>query len=313
MEPAIYILAEPKNGLFDGLDPEELSAAHPAWADDARRFGPWSKTVIPDKTAPDAVMSAWRSEAAAGNSASLICGRCLSTMDGLRYLIDALDLSPWESLMATEQKQGRGQRERTWISPPGNLYLSWYWPEPGKIQNAAPGWNPMTSLLAGELTAAALESFGAEVRIKWPNDLLVNNKKVCGILVENRGGRLIVGIGLNLAFAPPKQGLRDMYAVPAASLYESGFKITPLEFWLRLAETGRSRFYHLITTIAPEAFVEILNRRLAWKGDNVTIRKSDGEAYTAKIQGLSQDGGLVISRQGNPEIIYTGSILPKDS
>ncbi|MCF8111617.1 MAG: biotin--[acetyl-CoA-carboxylase] ligase [Desulfobacteraceae bacterium] len=310
MEPGIYILAEAKDGLFDGLDPERLAAAHPAWAVDLRRFGPWSETVICDKTGTGSKMPAWRTEIAAGSSASLICGSCSSTMDGLRCLINAFGLSPWDCLIALQQEKGRGQRERSWISPPGNLYVSWYWPDPGNVEGAAQAWRSMASLMAGLLTAEALESFGVKVRIKWPNDLLVNDRKVCGILVENLSGLLIVGIGLNLAYAPGKEGLRDLVAVPAASLYEAGLEITPLEFWARLAETGRRRFYQLLESISPEIFVKLLNARLAWKGEKVTIRKSPDKAYTAEILGLSADGGLMINREGKSETIYTGSIFP---
>ncbi|MFW5931439.1 MAG: biotin--[acetyl-CoA-carboxylase] ligase, partial [Desulfosalsimonas sp.] len=209
--------------------------------------------------------------------------------------------------------KGRGQRDRSWLSPPGNLYVSWYWPDPGKTEDAAPGWQALASLMAGLLTAEALESFGLKVRIKWPNDLLVNDRKVCGILVENRGGHLIVGIGLNLAHAPGKEGLRDPFAVPAASLKDAGFEITPLKFWSRLAETGRRRFYQLVGSVSPETFVELLHGRLAWKGEQVTIRKSPDEAYTAEILGLSPDGGLVITREKGTETIYTGSILPVEA
>ncbi|MFW6010922.1 MAG: biotin--[acetyl-CoA-carboxylase] ligase [Desulfosalsimonas sp.] len=314
MEPGIYILAEAGNSLFEGLNPEGLSACHPAWADDVKRFGPWSESVIHPGTGCSGLkITAWRSGTAAGDSASLICGRCSSTMDCLRFLIDSLGLSPWDCMIASEQKKGRGQRDRSWLSPPGNLYVSWYWPDPGKKEGAAPGWQAMASLMAGLITAETLESFGLKVRIKWPNDLLVNDRKVCGILVENRGGHLIVGIGLNLAHAPKKEGLRDPFAVPAASLKDAGFEITPLEFWSRLAEAGRRRFYQLVGSVSPETFVELLHGRLAWKGEKVTIRKSPDEAYTAEILGLSPDGGLVINRESHTESIYTGSILPVES
>lgn len=314
MEPGIYILAEGVSGLFEPLDTDGLAAAHPAWAEDVRRLGPWSEVTIPFKGRPGGGIAALRSGSGSEVSTTLICGRCSSTMDGVRYLIDTAGLEPWDCLMAVEQQQGRGQTQRCWISPPGNLYVSWYWPDPGGVKGGSEGWRAMASLMAGELTGSVLESFGADIRIKWPNDLLADDRKVCGILVENRAGRLIVGIGLNLASAPDRNELTDAFAIPAASLKDAaGLEITPLEFWDRLAKTGRNRFYQLVEAITPDAFVELVHKRLAWKGSRVTVRKSEQDAYTAEILGLSADGGLIVETNNKTRVIYTGSILPEDN
>ncbi|MGM0787487.1 MAG: biotin--[acetyl-CoA-carboxylase] ligase [Thermodesulfobacteriota bacterium] len=313
MEPGIYILAEGISGLIEPLDADGLAAVHPAWAEDVRRLGPWSEMTIPFKGRPGGGLAALRSGSGSAVSATLICGRCSSTMDGVRYLVDAAGLEPWDCLLAVEQLQGRGQTQRSWISPPGNLYVSWYWPDPGGVRGASEGWRAMASLMAGELTASVLESFGADIRIKWPNDLLANDRKICGILVENRAGMLIVGIGLNLASAPGKNDLTDAFAIPAASLRDAGLEITPLEFWSRLAQAGRSRFYHLVEAMPPDAFMELVHRRLAWKGSRVTVRKSEQDAYNAEIRGLSADGGLIVKTNEKTRVIYTGSILPEDN
>ncbi|MFP4159462.1 MAG: biotin--[acetyl-CoA-carboxylase] ligase [Desulfobacterales bacterium] len=313
MEPGIYILADGLSGFFEPLDADCLAGAHPAWAEDVRRLGPWSEVTIPFKERPGGGLAALRSGSGSGVSATLICGRCSSTMDGVRYLVDTAGLEPWDCLLAVEQQQGRGQTQRHWISPPGNLYVSWYWPDPAVVSGDSGGWVAMASLMAGELTASVLESFGADIRIKWPNDLLADDRKVCGILVENRAGKLVVGIGLNLASAPGRNELTDAFAIPAASLRDAGLEITPLEFWIRLAQAGRSRFYQLLEAMTPDDFVELVHKRLAWKGCRVTVRKSEHDAYIAKIQGLSADGGLIVETDGKTRVIYTGSILPEDN
>ncbi|MCF8112031.1 MAG: biotin--[acetyl-CoA-carboxylase] ligase [Desulfobacteraceae bacterium] len=310
MKPGVYIIGSGISGLFDPLDPEGFTDSHPAWKKDANRLSPWIKTKIRKKGES---LDAWRSQSCDTNSAVLICGRCSSTMDVLHDLIDTVDLAPWDCLLAVEQEKGRGQRQRTWISPPGNLYASWYWPNLEKIEGADPGWKAMASLMAGELVATVLESFGAEVSIKWPNDLLADNRKVCGILVENRGGHLIVGIGMNLVSAPPGGKLTDAFAVEAASLKERGLDISPAELWLRLAETGPKRVCSLVQSMMPGSFVELVQSRLAWKESRVTVRKSRDEAFAAVIKGLSPDGGLVIEKNGKTEVIYTGSILPEEN
>ncbi|MBS0013370.1 MAG: biotin--[acetyl-CoA-carboxylase] ligase, partial [Desulfobacterales bacterium] len=257
--------------------------------------------------------AAWHSGGSRLQSRVLICGRCASTMDAVRELIDSCGLSPWDGLVAVQQQKGRGQMARTWISPPGNLYVSWYWPDPESIDGAGPGWRAMASLLAGQVAAEALESFGADVRIKWPNDLLVNDCKICGILVEHRGGRLIVGIGINLVSAPPKDRLTDAFAISAVSLAELGIEVSPMELMLHMAETGRNRIRQLVQNLVPEEFVMQLQKRLAWTGRPVTIRRSQDEAVLGEIRGLAADGGLIVRINGKTSVIYTGSILPEEN
>jgi BirA family biotin operon repressor/biotin-[acetyl-CoA-carboxylase] ligase len=108
-----------------------------------------------------------------------------------------------QALFGEMQTAGRGRRGRSWISPFGaNLYLSiaWSWA----------AWPPELSALSlaiGVASARALDAHGiADVRLKWPNDLLVDDRKLGGILIEHRGEaggscRVVVGIGLNLSMA----------------------------------------------------------------------------------------------------------------
>lgn len=310
MEPGIYIAGTGRNGLFEGLTPEELAGFHPSWQRDVNGFAPWDKIRLPATGEFEDSLTAWKSRTGPAGACTLVCGRCSSTMDGLRSLIDAVGMAPWDCLIAAEQQKGRGQTHRSWISPPGNLYVSWYWPNPGELSGASPGWQAMASLMAGELVATVLESMGVRVFIKWPNDLLIDDRKVCGILVEHRGGHLIVGIGLNLASAPLMAQLTDAFAVKPVSLKDLGLQVTPLEFWKQMFETGRSRFYHLVQSMTPAAFVGLLKKRLAWQGHTVTIRISPDEAFIAEIAGLAADGGLIIEKNGKTRVIYNGSVLP---
>lgn len=101
---------------------------------------------------------------------------------------------------AARQTRGRGRRERQWESPPGTgLYASFI---------LRPDWPaaraPDLAILAGMAAFHALEKAGVKnLRVKWPNDVLANGKKICGVLVEPRlGARAIefavIGIGINV-------------------------------------------------------------------------------------------------------------------
>ncbi len=106
---------------------------------------------------------------------------------------------PWLAVVAHEQRAGRGQRERSFVSDRGGLYLSAVLPYAG---------DPLRSrgfaLAVGWAVREALLALGAQgLRLRWPNDLMIGPRKVGGILVEQAGpDTLVVGIGLNVTNQP---------------------------------------------------------------------------------------------------------------
>ena len=93
-------------------------------------------------------------------------------------------------VVADHQTAGRGRLDRRWEAPPGTALLASFVLHP----------NPVLSLAAG---IAAARACNREVRLKWPNDLLLDGLKVGGILVEVTHTTAICGIGINLSWAPP--------------------------------------------------------------------------------------------------------------
>jgi BirA family biotin operon repressor/biotin-[acetyl-CoA-carboxylase] ligase len=99
-------------------------------------------------------------------------------------------------VVADHQTAGRGRHERRWEAPSGTaLLVSFVLPR-----------NPLLSLAAG---VAAAQACGPSVRLKWPNDLLIGDRKLGGILVEVNGERAICGIGINLTAAPEGAAMLD--------------------------------------------------------------------------------------------------------
>ncbi|CAA2929309.1 bifunctional biotin--[acetyl-CoA-carboxylase] ligase/biotin operon repressor BirA [Arsenophonus endosymbiont of Bemisia tabaci] len=120
-----------------------------------------------------------------------------------QYLLERIDqLSSGDACVAEYQTAGRGRRGRYWASPFGcNLYLSLYWHlDKGP---AAMG----LSLVAGIVIAETLNKLsGSNIKVKWPNDLYLNEKKLAGILIEMVGktsdaAHVVIGIGLNIAMS----------------------------------------------------------------------------------------------------------------
>jgi BirA family transcriptional regulator, biotin operon repressor / biotin---[acetyl-CoA-carboxylase] ligase len=93
-------------------------------------------------------------------------------------------------VVADEQTSGRGRLDRRWEAPPGSALLASF---------VLPV-RPLASLAAGVAAAAAC---GKAVRLKWPNDLLLEGRKLGGVLVERRAERCVVGVGVNLTWSPP--------------------------------------------------------------------------------------------------------------
>lgn len=111
----------------------------------------------------------------------------------------AADLPPWSVVVADCQTGGRGQRQRGFICDPGGLYLTAVVPFDGD----AARWRGF-ALAVGRAGLQALQEIGVEdPRLRWPNDLMVGQLKVGGILVEQGGPRtLLVGLGLNITNEP---------------------------------------------------------------------------------------------------------------
>lgn len=102
----------------------------------------------------------------------------------------ARDLPLGSIVVADHQSAGRGRLDRRWEAPPNTALLASFVVAPHRLLSLAAG-------------IAAAEACGPDVRLKWPNDLLLRGRKLGGILVEVAGARAIVGIGINLSAAPP--------------------------------------------------------------------------------------------------------------
>jgi BirA family biotin operon repressor/biotin-[acetyl-CoA-carboxylase] ligase len=99
-------------------------------------------------------------------------------------------------ILAQEQTAGRGRRGTAWCSPRGSLLLTALLP-------AVPHRTGWVALAAGLAAARAARCCGAPAQVKWPNDVLVGERKLAGVLVESCGTELLaVGIGMNVAAAP---------------------------------------------------------------------------------------------------------------
>ena len=232
-----------------------------------------------------------------------LCGPCSSCLDVAWHFVASGRLEPWDSVLCSSQWAGRGQMRRTWMSFPGNLYAAWRWPVPPR------GWNTLLSLVAGYVVRCFFAEKGIDVRIKWPNDLLFEGRKIGGILIEEKRDVILVGVGINLISSPDPGMLRNDNCMPAGNLTTFFAETDFVPLWAKLVSRGRSCYTSLLTSYDPVGFVSHINPLLAFIYQNVRVITGNDE-YHARLMGLHEDGGLILESHGTREVVYSGSILP---
>lgn len=287
----LKILADGVEGLADPLDPQGLAAAHPAW-----------ERALADCARWERARAFWTCTGEIVPAFTCVCGQCSSSLDVAWHLVRQGVLPEWGAVLAVSQRSGRGQLRRPWSSPPGNLYAAWRWP-------ALPeGFAPLASLAAGYVAALGLEMLGQEVRIKWPNDLLTpEGRKVGGILVEERDGVTLVGLGLNLVSAPPDAEIRERFSPRAGVLSPLGDEKSAICAWHALVDSARYWYEAFASSGNPRHFLDHLEPRIAWLGHTVRVWGA-GDDFTAVPVGLAEDGGLILRQGSEHQILYSGSI-----
>lgn len=126
------------------------------------------------------------------------------------------DASEGTTILARSQSAGRGRQARSWKSLAGNLYTSILLRPPVPLARAGE-LSFVAALAAGETVG----HFGAEWKLKWPNDVLVRGRKIAGLLLEGEPGWVVLGIGINLAHSP------ELPDKPTTSLIAEGPLVTP--------------------------------------------------------------------------------------
>lgn len=211
-----------------------------------------------------------------------------------------------EVVICEQQTQGRGRRGRSWISPPGlNLYFSVILRPELPPQRA-----PELTLVAAVALAQTLREGGAHAEIKWPNDLLVDDRKIAGILTElsaepDRVHFAIVGIGVNLNSR--KDDFPAELAGAATSLrLVRGDRVPRALFaaalWTRLEEW--------LDVHAEQGFGPI---RAAWKDHAATLGrdvlvKSEGRELRGLAEDIDDAGALLVRTESGLERVLAGDV-----
>jgi len=210
-------------------------------------------------------------------------------------------------VIADGQTAGRGRLGRKWITPPGAALAFSLVLRPVAEEG---GFVALYSALGALAVVSALEEeYGLKPEIKWPNDILVRGRKLCGILAEavwlgDQAESVILGIGLNVR---PE-------AVPAAELLD--FPATSLETAIGLSVDRLSLLNDILAALiawrprlGSGEFVQAWEARLAYRGGQVQVWSEGQPIRAGQVEGLDRDGSLRLrSPQGEIFSVRFGEV-----
>lgn len=213
------------------------------------------------------------------------------------FALNEPDLAEGTVIAADSQGAGRGRLGRTWQSPPGlNLYFSLVL-YPSLPKHLWGGF----SLVAGAALADSLSGLGLVPNLKWPNDVLIEGRKLAGILLESKNDRLVVGMGINV----------NQVEFPS-SLKATSIKLLTGRDWSR---------EDLLTRFAGKAvknlqienhgqFAQVLSAWRAWDivlGNKVTVLRGN-DTVTGTAVDIGPGGELVVEEHGFLHILHSGEV-----
>lgn len=228
-----------------------------------------------------------------------------STNEELTARFDALQSGEKLWITADEQTEGRGRSGRTWVSRPGNLYASCgFEPEVPMALFAQVTFVAATAMAITIETVCGLEG---RVKVKWPNDILLDGRKICGILLEtaNAAGRtfIIAGFGLNCRHAP-ETGL-----YPTAFLAAEGVESDPSVLFAGLSRNFTKQLEKWDCGRGFDRIRADWLKRVYGLGEPVSVRFSHG-TRDGIFEGLEPDGRLRLrGADGKVEFISAGDIF----
>lgn len=209
--------------------------------------------------------------------------------------------------VADKQTAGRGRRGRGWESPAGsNLYFTLLL-RPVFAPEIA---SQVTLVMGLAVTESIREYCGVDAGLKWPNDVVVNGKKVCGILTElgldgSAINYLVAGVGINVG----QQEFAPEIATTATSLAEvTGLEIDRKELLGRIMERFEALYEEFVQAQSLRGLRDRYDALLINNGREVRVLDPKGE-YTGVARGITDAGELLVERtDGVVEAVYAGEV-----
>ncbi|MBO6918058.1 MAG: biotin--[acetyl-CoA-carboxylase] ligase [Rhizobiaceae bacterium] len=213
-------------------------------------------------------------------------------------------------ITAERQLGGRGRRGRQWVSEKGNLYASLLLNNPARNENI--GTLPLVAALAANFAIRkVLPVSMARSQIKWPNDILIDGAKVCGILLESEVNSqdqlsIVIGIGINISHHP------DQALYRTTSLNALGLSISPQDLFAHLFEAMKYVLALWDEGRGLAAIRDLWLENAAGIDEDIKINLPNEVLY-GRFIGLSEDCNLILRQEDGDEIkIAAGDVFLLD-
>lgn len=188
------------------------------------------------------------------------------------------------AILADAQSAGRGRYQRTWVSHHGNLYVSFIY--------ACEERDARLAYSVGVAIAETLIAFGVSPTIKWPNDILIDGKKISGTLIEYSGRFVIVGIGINIKTNPT---VNASYKTTKLDDYVSVTRDELLNKLMRNLDKWRNADFRAVRARWMDLAAG-LNHNVQYRGES------------AELIGINENGALVLRRGSQYLLVYGDEI-----
>ncbi len=216
------------------------------------------------------------------------------------------------TVAADRQTAGRGRRGRSWESPAGSSVYFTIVVRP----SFAPDKASMITLVMALSVAEAIHGMtGLDAGIKWPNDIVVNGKKVVGILTEmsmtpemNEIQFLVAGVGVNVNQESAEAFPEEIRKTATSLKIESGQRFDRAELLAQILSRFENNYETFEETLTLNALKERYEARLIGKGAAVRVLDPAGE-YTGISRGITGTGELIVEKEtGETVLVYAGEV-----
>ena len=206
-----------------------------------------------------------------------------STQDDLVNKVNEGEAKSGDVIVANYQSAGRGRLDRTFLAPPSTALLFSLYLHPQRLRD---DWG-FIPLLAGYSIADTLRKISADVSIKWPNDLLIDELKVGGIISTAAGSGVIIGIGINVSST-----VTELPVETATSLSIAGVDKLDRNFLLPLLLNAFEKDF--TAWDKGESFLEKYSRLSATQGQEITIVGPSESTIRSRAKSFDEQGRLLL-------------------
>ncbi|MFP4236751.1 MAG: biotin--[acetyl-CoA-carboxylase] ligase [Desulfonatronovibrio sp.] len=227
---------------------------------------------------------------------------CTSSLDVAWKLIWEGQMDEGDSVLCRNQTRGRGRMGRQWSSCDGNLLAAW------KIScPQSRVFGKLLPLIMGFCFRQAFLNLGLSLMIKWPNDLIFENKKIGGILIEEKLDKLVAGIGINIAGCPHKSQMREQSPVDPGRIGPHLSDPDPVRLWAKLVSRAHFWYEDTLDSFSVIDFIREINFNLWLMGESVFV-DTGRQTVQGTLLGVDHEGQLIIETSAGVVHMSEGSV-----